>query len=274
MVDEKKYTIYLLISPNGKTYVGKTSIKLEQRWNNGKGYKDNIDLFQDIEKFGWDSFEKSIIESNCTEEEANQKEKYYIEKYESFSPDKGYNNTTGGDYGYRVSDVAKERQRIARANYLKTPGVHEELSKIQKKSKENIETRQKIGDSLRKYYATEPIEKRQKRIAKQKETFKKHYYASEEMQKKRSETMKKLFEDSKEREKHGIKLRGRKKSEEHKRKMAEAKWIPVVCVETGMVFESYQQAADFAGVSRCCICDVLHGRQKTTGGYHWRYAEG
>lgn len=41
------------------------------------------------------------------------------------------------------------------------------------------------------------------------------------------------------------------------------------CVETGEVFKSMVQAAQFAGINRYGINLVLLGRQQTAGGYHW-----
>ena len=44
---------------------------------------------------------------------------------------------------------------------------------------------------------------------------------------------------------------------------------PIRCVETGEVFKSMVQAAEWAGIHRYGINCVLLGRQKTAGGYHW-----
>ena len=48
---------------------------------------------------------------------------------------------------------------------------------------------------------------------------------------------------------------------------------PVVCVETGEVYCSQVAAAAAIGVHRQCIGNCVRGKQKTTGGYHWRFAE-
>lgn len=48
----------------------------------------------------------------------------------------------------------------------------------------------------------------------------------------------------------------------------------VRCVETGEVFKSMVQAAEFARINRYGINLCLLGRQLTAGGYHWeRYYE-
>lgn len=82
---------------NGKCYIGQTCRKnLNERWNNGKGYNGTI-FAKAIEKYGWDNFDHEIIEDNIlTQEEANEREQYWIEYYGSYG-ENGYNMTRGGD---------------------------------------------------------------------------------------------------------------------------------------------------------------------------------
>lgn len=51
------------------------------------------------------------------------------------------------------------------------------------------------------------------------------------------------------------------------------KKIPVICVETNTRFDSGKDAAEFAGVTATSIARCLRGKQKTAGGYHWKYAD-
>ena len=48
---------------------------------------------------------------------------------------------------------------------------------------------------------------------------------------------------------------------------------PVVCVETGRVFESIAQAAMAMGITASCINNALSGKYETSAGYHWEYAQ-
>ena len=44
----------------------------------------------------------------------------------------------------------------------------------------------------------------------------------------------------------------------------------VLCVETGEIFPSQAAAARWAGIHRYGVNNVLMGKQKTAGGYHWQ----
>lgn len=47
----------------------------------------------------------------------------------------------------------------------------------------------------------------------------------------------------------------------------------VLCVETGVVFDTIKEAGEFVGGSSKNIIACCRGRLKTSGGYHWRYAD-
>lgn len=48
---------------------------------------------------------------------------------------------------------------------------------------------------------------------------------------------------------------------------------PVRCVETGEVFKNQAEAGRAIGKHRYGINNVLKGKQKTCGGYHWEYVD-
>lgn len=85
---------------NNKCYIGQ-SINIEKRWTNEKcsafNPKDesyNTALSRAFRKYGINNFSFSIIEE-CSREELNEKEKKYIEYYDSHY--NGYNSTDGGE---------------------------------------------------------------------------------------------------------------------------------------------------------------------------------
>lgn len=47
----------------------------------------------------------------------------------------------------------------------------------------------------------------------------------------------------------------------------------IICVETGIVYQSLQEAANTIGIHRSGISNVLLGKNKTAGGFHWEYYE-
>lgn len=62
------------------------------------------------------------------------------------------------------------------------------------------------------------------------------------------------------------------KTAEHRRKLSEAKSIPVICIETGEFFASGKAAGEAKGISRGSIAYVVKGKRETAGGFHWKYA--
>ena len=80
------WTVYKLESPAGRAYIGCTNLPLEIRFNGGRGYYHNTEMFNDIIKYGWDSFKVSIVFECENESDARECEHEEIKKY----PD-GYN---------------------------------------------------------------------------------------------------------------------------------------------------------------------------------------
>lgn len=91
------WTVYAHISPNGKMYVGITSINLKHRWNSGRGYRYHPHLWSAIQKYGWENFQHEIIAYGLTREEAGHMEQLLINKLDLMEPKKGYNLTPGGE---------------------------------------------------------------------------------------------------------------------------------------------------------------------------------
>lgn len=81
----------------GKRYVGMTH-DIPRRWrSNGVEYRSKQCAFGDaISEYGWDAFEHEVLESGLTEEEACEREKYYINLYDTRTPEHGYNVAEGG----------------------------------------------------------------------------------------------------------------------------------------------------------------------------------
>ena len=84
-------SVYKHTFPNGKIYIGITGLDTKRRWQNGKGYKYNEQMYNDICKYGWDNITHEVLCECATREEAERIECALIKKYGSTSPDVGYN---------------------------------------------------------------------------------------------------------------------------------------------------------------------------------------
>ena len=110
-----KYQIYVHINRyNNKVYVGLTSaINPNDRWHGGSGYQKNKEFYNDIQKYGWESFEHIILETDVTEELVDEKEQYWIAYYDATNPEKGYNKLSGGRHGGSMSVEGKQKIKNA-----------------------------------------------------------------------------------------------------------------------------------------------------------------
>lgn len=113
-MEEKCYIIYchknLL---NNKRYIGQTKQTPAKRWGkNGSEYlrKGNEHFKNAILKYGWDNFEHLILYTNLDREEANLKEIELIQLYQTNNPDYGYNLTNGGNTN-TLTNAQKELRR-------------------------------------------------------------------------------------------------------------------------------------------------------------------
>lgn len=98
MENDSCYTVYKHTFPNGKVYIGITSIDPKKRWANGAGYKDNARMYNAIKKYGWDNIQHEILITGLTQEQAYEKEIALIAEHRSMEFDKGYNRHIGGAY--------------------------------------------------------------------------------------------------------------------------------------------------------------------------------
>lgn len=102
------YSVYIHKFPNGKVYVGMTSMKPETRWKKGKGYHGNQTLLNDLKKYSWNEIQHEIIFTTELKEEAELKEKETIAFYKSTDKEYGYNIQSGGKKGYTITEELKE----------------------------------------------------------------------------------------------------------------------------------------------------------------------
>ena len=104
---------------NDKVYIGKTVYTVNQRFKrhlqDARNYKCNSKLHRAILKYGEEHFYPIMIEK-CSDKEASDKEKYYIQLYDSVK--NGYNISYGGE-GESQVDFQEIEQLFLQGKYIK-----------------------------------------------------------------------------------------------------------------------------------------------------------
>lgn len=129
-----QYCIYCHINKiNGKQYIGLTCENPpSRRWgSNGINYKQCRCFYNAIQKYGWNNFEHIILEDNLTFEQAEQLERYYIQLYNTISPN-GYNLTSGGEIKKEVSEETRKRLRDSHLGHKKSEKTKKKMSESRK----------------------------------------------------------------------------------------------------------------------------------------------
>lgn len=251
----KEYIVYCHTNNiNNKKYIGITCQKPEQRFRNGKGYKSSKYFNSAITKYGWDNFTHSILFEHLSEEEAKSKEIELIAKYKTNNNEFGYNITPGGE-GYSGNDnpwfgkhhTIETRKRIS-----------EKLKGVPK----DEDWKRKIAESNKGKIVTDETKQKMK---------KPHYSIR-----------------GKNHPNYGIKL-----SQEQIEKMVKASKTPeaiekmkrskvwysgkdnpnsksVMCIETGIIYDTLSDAAKETGCNITKISAVCHGNRNHTKGLHFK----
>lgn len=132
--------IYKITNKNtGLCYIGQTTGKLTSRWHRHKTTKSCQKLFNAIQKYGPDAFSQQIIGTYTTLDDLNNAEEYFIDFYNSLSPN-GYNLHTGGN-NHKVSEETRLKQSLAHI------GKHH-AGTFKKGYKESTETKNKRIEAL------------------------------------------------------------------------------------------------------------------------------
>ena len=238
--------IYSIVNNiNGKVYIGQ-SIDIYKRWK-AHIHRDSMSLIhRAIQKYGEQNFTFSIIKSVSSDSPINRillncYECFFIKQYDATNRDKGYNITSGGN-SFTHSVSAETRKKIGDKNRGRKHSP-EAISKIRASNlgrKHSAETKRKIAEGQKKRAPTS------------------------------DETRRKIGDASRRRVETEI-SREHKRQAGYRRKHPEL-WKPVLCVETGIIYESAFSAGKDVNTYRSNITQVCKGTIKTAGGYHWQYS--
>lgn len=138
--------IYKLTFPNGKVYIGR-SLHVKARIRAHQKYEESNRLLREArEVWSWEEITVEIIESypidvNTDKDELDaildDRERFYIEKYQSNNEKYGYNMFDGGKYGkgYCPTDETKQKLSVAHKGRKCPPRSEETKRKISEKNK-------------------------------------------------------------------------------------------------------------------------------------------
>lgn len=123
MERNKLFYIYIHKSSSSKYYVGITSKnRVQDRWDNGNGYKNCPAFYNAILKYGWKNIEHYVVSSKLSENKAKKLEIHLISFFKACN--RSYNITNGGDghLGY----VPSKETRIKLGNGRRGKSISEE----------------------------------------------------------------------------------------------------------------------------------------------------
>lgn len=99
---------------NGRKYIGKKVYDKHGHWNTYLG--SGIALKMAIEKYGKENFSRKTLEECKTKEILNEREKYWIKKYNAVKDIEFYNIAFGGDGGYVTVGYSEDMLKTLREN--------------------------------------------------------------------------------------------------------------------------------------------------------------
>lgn len=232
----------------GKVYIG-SSWNIEQRWRSHRhelryGKHHSPHLQSAWNKYGPDKFSFLILEE-CSRDDVVNREQFHMDLFKSYDREYGYN-----------------ARSIAYGNYdnffSKTEEFCNYISRLVKKRYESDEERRKTGEATKLGQSHPQVRERQRksglrRWAKDGEREAqckrmKEYCNTEEHRKILSEGQKARFADPDQRKRQLLDNPLRKR---------------VLCVETGQIFDSINEAAKILTVSIVTIRDNANGKRKS-----------
>lgn len=159
--------IYMLISPSGRVYVGK-SVRFGRRLgqHRRRSRKKKTFLYNAVRKHSWGKFIKLVLQIfpyDVTVAEMSVRERYFIKKYRAFERKYGYNLTEGGDGapGYKHTDEAKKNlQTLVRKSgkmkkvYAKNVKTEEEYL-FESRAEAMRELRRITGKNISRFHITD-----------------------------------------------------------------------------------------------------------------------
>ena len=131
MTLSNRLCVYIHEMPDGKRYVGMTRLEPETRFRNGKGYASNKAFYSEIERVGWENIKHTIVAEDLTVDDAKALEIELIDKYNTTSPEFGFNKKRCGGYETQESIESNRNYKCFIRLYRKKAGINQnQLSEL------------------------------------------------------------------------------------------------------------------------------------------------
>lgn len=278
--NEKKYTVYMHVFPDGKRYVGATRQALRKRWRNGRGYKNQKRLFDAIASAGWDNIDHVVVEENLLETEAQALERKLIAEYKTQDERFGYNTKNGGQvFGEHSEEfLTALRERMTDNKYCVGRKLSQKhIDALVASNKGQHRPSKHKGECFLSNDAISRI--REASIARWKDPeYRQRMKENHPSMKGENNPMfgKRHSEETK--EKIRQKALGRKVSDERRLQMSErAHKKRVNCLSKDMeiikTYNSIKEAAEDVGARSTNISFCCKNKNRTIKGFYWRYAD-
>lgn len=226
---------------NGKFYVGQDSNNNPEYYGSGTAFK------LALKKYGKENFSKEILEVCSTQEQLNEREKYWIK--ETRAIELGYNLAEGGFGVSNMSDEIKQKISKSKKGKKLSEEARKNMSKANKGRKHTEETKRKLSE----------INKGRKPTL--------------EQLKKISESLKgrKLSEEHK--RKIGDRFRGKPLSEQHRKKISEANKGKIFSEETRRLIGESGRGRKISEKHKQALLNAIKGNQWNKGRKHTEEAK-
>ena len=127
---------------NGKIYIGQDSRNNSNYLGSGTVLKLRIELY------GRENFSKEILEECSSREQLNERERYWIQFYNSMDINIGYNYTAGGEgFKGKHSDITKQKMKDSHTGKKLSDDHKKKISDSMIGRNHSSETKQKIGNA-------------------------------------------------------------------------------------------------------------------------------
>jgi group I intron endonuclease len=237
--------IYKIVSPNGKIYIGQT-INTKQRKRNylSKGFKQQIKLWNNCNKYNWNPIETFEIIEEClcgpNREYLNKREKYWIQYYNSFENGLNCNKGGHGNIGHKHSNKTKQKMSNSAKKYSKE--ISDRMKKLQTGKKKSEDFKKKVSKKLTGLKRNNTFREKMSKIGKKR-------IMSEETKNKISLTKSGQIVPKKRKAVYQLDLNG----------------------EIIKLWECAGDAENDLKITRGKISDVCLGKRNITGGFKWIY---